>query len=67
MDGEVEKLKDIISLLRQDRRQMIAGRCIRTLYITELENMLLESGVKREELDRIYEVCRGEIYGEDKE
>lgn len=67
MDSEVEKLKDIISLLRQDRRQMMAGRYIRTLYITELENMLMESGVEREELDRIYQVCRGEIYGEDEE
>lgn len=66
MDDDIEKLKDIISLLRQDRRMMIAQRHIHTLYITELENMLMESGVEREELDRIYGVCSDEIFGEDK-
>lgn len=67
MGSKVEELKDVISLLRQDRRQMSTDRYIHALYITELENMLMESGVEREELDRIYQVCRGEIYGEDEE
>lgn len=67
MDDKVEELKDRLSLVRSQCRNLRAWDYIKNLYITELEDMLVtEFNVDKQELDRIYEVCKSTIFGEDK-
>ena len=67
MEDKVEELKGRLSLVRDQCRNLRAWDYIKNLYITELEDMLVnEFGVDRSELDRIYEVCKSTIFGEDK-